>query len=325
MGLRGLTVGADTLSYVSIYQNVSNMYIPHNFINCFFPKNVRFENGYLIFNKVLNSINPNPRFFLIVYTLICVVCLLFMIDELNISPEIGIMSYEAIFMPFMMNGVRQAMAISFCMVAMVFAVKKRPWYFLLFNYLALTMHVSAYVFLVTYLFNFLGKDVKSRALIGGSMIAFFVWFDEIYSRLSANSDEMQSFAPGKQGSNGLINVILMICVSAIILILSRLIISKSKKSIKDDVQLRSYDLSKYLVWLIMLFMLISLRSSQLSRVALYFELSLIILLGIMQTIFRSKHDAIMQIILIMSIICYFVVIQIFRPEWSSIVPYVFIK
>lgn len=63
MGLRGIYVGADTISYVSTYCSIGNTVIPHNFINRFFPQNVRFENGYLVLNKLLYSINPNPRFF----------------------------------------------------------------------------------------------------------------------------------------------------------------------------------------------------------------------------------------------------------------------
>lgn len=325
MGLRGLSVGSDTPSYVSIYQNINSMYIPHSFINWFFPQNVRFENGYLIFNKLLYSINPNPRFLLVVYTFICIICLLFMIDKLNISPEIGIISYEAIFMPFMMSGIRQAMAISFCMVAFVFVVKKDPWLFLLFNYLALSMHVTACVFLLTYLFNFFRKGVKSKTIVVGLMIAIFIGFDEIYSKLSVSSHEMQSFLVSSQGNNGLVNVILTVILSATILIWSGLLVRMNKEYINDEAQLRSYTFSKYLVWFIVLFMLISLRSSQLSRVALYFELGLIVLLGIIYSIFRNRHDAIMQVILIMALICYFVVIQTFRPEWSYIVPYIFIK
>lgn len=326
MGLRGLSVGSDTPSYVLIYNNIENIVIPHKFINWFFPKNARFENGYLVFNRILHSINSNPRFLLVVYTLICIGCLFFMINKLNINPIIGVISYEAIFMPFMMSGIRQAMAISFCMVAFVFAVEKKLGYFLLFNYLAISMHVTASVFLIVYLLNYIGNgSMKSKFIIGGILIAIFVSFDNIYYRLSLSNDEMQSFLSNGQSSGGTTNVILTISISILVFIFAVYLGKEYKDLLTNKIQLKSYDLSKYLVLFIILFMLISLRSSQLSRIALYFEIGLIVLLSTMYSILRHNKSVIMPFLLITSLFSYFIVIQLVRPEWSAIVPYVFIN
>lgn len=325
MGLRGFFIGSDTPSYVSIYNNIENMNIPHSFINWFFPKNARFENGYLIFNKFLHSINPNPRFLLVIYTFICVLCLIFMINKLNINPAIGIIAYESLLMPFMMSGIRQAMAISFCMVAFVFAVEKRPGYFLLFNYLAISMHATAFVFLIIYLLNYIGNGMKSKTIIGGIIITIFVSFDDIYYRLSLFSDEMQSFLANSQTGSGTTNIILTVFISMLVLIFSSYLGKKYKNLVFNKIQIKSYIFSKYLVSFIALFMIIALRSSQLSRIALYFEIGLIILLSSIYSILRHNKSIIMSSLLIVALFSYFIVIQLVRPEWSAIVPYVFIN
>lgn len=325
MGLRGFYVGADTPSYVSVYNNIENIIIPHKFVNWFFPKNTRFENGYLIFNKVLHLINSDPRFLLIIYTLICVICLLFMIDKLSINPIIGIIAYEAILMPFMMNGIRQAIAISLCMVAFVFAVEKKLGYFLLFNYLAISMHATAFMFLIVYLLNYIGNDMKSKVIISGIIIAIFVSFDDIYYHLSLSNDEMQSFLPNGQSSSGATNIILTVFVSMLVLIVSNYLGKKYRNLVFNKIQIKSYIFSKYLVLFIALFMIIALRSSQLSRIALYFEIGLIILLSSIYSILRHNKSIIMSSLLIVALFSYFIVIQLVRPEWSAIVPYVFIN
>lgn len=325
MGLRGFYVGADTPSYILIYNNIENVIIPHNFVNWFFPKNTRFENGYLIFNKFLHFISSDPRFLLITYTLICVGCLLFMICKLSIDPSIGIIAYETILMPFMMSGVRQALAISFCMVALVFAIEKKLGYFLLFNYLAISMHVTAVVFLIVYLLNYIGNGGKSKLIVGGIVATILISFDDIYYHLSLSSEEMQSFLPNGQGSSGIINVILTVILSILILVFSSYLVSESKNLLINESQLKPYIFSRYFVLFIILFMLISLRSSQLSRIALYFEIGLIILLSIIYSILRHNKNVVMSSLLIIALFSYFVVIQLVRPEWSAIVPYVFIN
>lgn len=325
MGLRGIYVGSDTPSYVSIYNNIENINIPHNFINWFFPKNTRFENGYLIFNKFLHSINPNPRLLLVIYTFICVLCLIFMINKLNINPAIGIIAYESLLMPFMMSGIRQAMAISFCMVAFVFAVEKKLGYFLLFNYLAISMHATAFVFLIVYLLNYIGNGIKSKVIIGGIIITIFISFDNIYYHFSLSNDEMQSFLPNGQGNSGSTNVILTVLISMLVLMVSSYLEKKYKDLLINKVQIKSYTFSRYLILFTILFMIISLRSSQLSRIALYFEIGLIVLVGSIYSILRHNKSIIMSSLLVVALFSYFIVIQLVRPEWSAIVPYVFIN
>lgn len=269
MGLRGIYVGADTISYVSTYCSIGNTVIPHNFINWFFPQNVRFENGYLVLNKLLYSINPNPRFFLIIYSLICIACLLFMINKLKIDPIIGIVTYESMFMPFMMSGVRQALAISFCMVAFVFAVNRSLLKFLLFTYFALSMHVTAIVFLSVYLFKYFKDNQKMYVITFGIFVILIYEFENIFSSLSATITEADTYSSFVQGNNtlGWTNIIMSVAVIFLILFLNHQI-GPNGVFFKENSSLRHF--SVYMLLFTAGFYVVSLKFSQISRISLYF-------------------------------------------------------
>lgn len=319
MGLRGIYVGADTISYVSTYCSIGNTVIPHNFINWFFPQNVRFENGYLVLNKLLYSINPNPRFFLIIYSLICVACLLFMINKLKIDPIIGIVTYESMFMPFMMSGVRQALAISFCMVAFVFAVNRSLLKFLLFTYFALSMHVTAIVFLSVYLFKYFKDNQKMYVITFGIFGILIYEFENIFSSLSATVTETDTYSSFVQGNNtlGWTNIIMSVAVIFLILFLNHQI-GPNGVFFKENSSLRHF--SVYMLLFAAGFYLVSLKFSQISRISLYF---LIGYYPILTNIFQKKNiNILFKSMILIFLIAYFFVIQIFRPEWNGIIPYV---
>ena len=144
MAFRGIRVGNDTISYSNIFYQADITKIPMHFVNWFAPvHDARFENGFLILCKAVYNISPNFRLMLVTTTTIMLSCLVFFMVKLNVNYVIGFLTYESLFMPFSMNAMRQALAISLCLVAFVYLMQNRIVFFLLFNFLAITMHVTA--------------------------------------------------------------------------------------------------------------------------------------------------------------------------------------
>lgn len=316
MAFRSFSVGSDTISYVQIYKQTPITYIPNNFINWFFPANgARFENGYLLLNKILYSINEDPRFLIIVTSTIYISCLIFMLSRLHLNYVTGIVSFETLgFMAFLMSGIRQGLACSLCMVAFVYAVEKKPIKFLLFNYLALSMHVSATIFLIVYLFNFLKNNKRNNVLIVMSSLILIFFFDDLYSGLSSNSNELSNFSlSNSQNAGGFLNVIISTFIILFILILG-------KYYLKKDIT-KSYLFSNYMLIYGIVFLIISIRSTQISRVALYFEIGYFAIISDIFKHMEKRKQILGCILVLIAMTCYFVVIQLFRPEWSGIIPY----
>lgn len=318
MAFKGYTVGSDTYTYISLYRSASTMEIPTNFSNWFFPANgARFENGYLVLNKFLAIINSNPQFLFIVSSTIFILCLIFMVNELHLNPIVSILVFECLgFFSFFMSGLRQGLACSFCMVAFVFAVKKKPIFFLLFCYFAISMHVSAAIFIIVYLFNYLGNNWKTNGLVFLALLVALLTFDDIFAKIAIFNKEMSNFVSSSANSGGFLNVILSVSLIVITLVAVQYIELPKER-------LRLYTFSKYMLYIAATFYLISLQSTQLSRITLYFEIGYFPLLSNLFEFTNSRIRTVSRLVIIIVLLIYIWVILTFRPEWTGVVPYSF--
>ncbi|UZM91127.1 EpsG family protein [Limosilactobacillus reuteri] len=318
MSFRSYSVGSDTINYINLYSQIDTISIPHNILNWFYPTNgARFENGYLLLNKFLYSISKNPRFLLIITSAIFVICLVYLCTQLDLNMVIGFICFESLgFMSFFLSGIRQALACSFCMVAFVFVVKKRPIIFLIFVYLAMSMHVSAIIFILTYMFNFLKNNAKSYLLVTSCSAVFIFYFDKLFTAFSSKSEELSNFSLSTENSGGYLNVILSVLIIISVMVMTKhLMLSKSIMSVRY---------SNYMLLIAIVFYLISLASTQIARVAMYFEIGLFVDISYIYIYYRRKN-VIMCNLIILLMIASFVVIQVFRPERTGIVPYVWLN
>lgn len=319
MAFRNIRVGADTITYSQVFYQSDVTQIPANIYNWLAPvNNARFENGFLLLNKVIYNIYPNFRLMLIVTATIMILCLTFFIIKLNINYVIGILVYEAMFMPFSMNVMRQALAVSLCMVAFVFLIKNQTGYFLLFNYLAITMHVTAWMFLIALIYKYLKYGWKSKIFIIIFTIIISLSFEMIYGKISQLSNEASSFSNSvvSNNMNGSLNIIFSI---SLILIISTWGKHYMKVSKINGTTLIN---DSYLMLLAAIaFYLIALKFSQLTRIATYFTIGYYPILSLLSgNPYSKKRDIAFTCICIL-LIAYFIFIQTFRPEWSCIVPY----
>ncbi|HIX36018.1 MAG TPA: EpsG family protein [Candidatus Limosilactobacillus merdigallinarum] len=319
MAFRGIRVGADTITYSQIFYQSNTTQIPMNFFNWFAPVNgARFENGFLLLNKIIYSIYPSFRLMLVVTTTIMILCLTFFILRLNINYVVGILVYESMFMPFSMNVMRQALAISLCMVAFVFLIKNHVGKFLIFNYLAITMHVTAWMFLIVLIYKYLKYGWKSKIFLGLFTIIVSLFFETIYGKISLVSNEANSFSNSvaTNNMNGSLNIFVSIVLILLTFLWSRYYTKLYK--VNDNVLIND----SYLMLLTAIaFYIIALKFSQLSRIAIYFNIGYYPILSLLSGYTYSRKRILAFSTICMFLIVYFVVIQIFRPEWSNIVPY----
>lgn len=324
---RSYSVGNDTITYVGIFEQASSLIIPSNIINWFAPVNgARFENGYLLLNKALYSINSDPRFLIVVTSTIMICCLIYLLIELRVNYIAGVIIFETMgFMSFFMNALRQGLACSFCMVAMVFAYKKRPLLFLLFCYLAISMHVTSILFLLVYPLTKIKKGWKWNLLFLGLFIIVFTSFDILYSRVSSVSFEANTFMTSVQNNNfnGALNIIVSILVIIFILFIQKLLSVQDIDQYGKDHVLITF--SYYLLIIAIGAYLMALHFSQLSRLSMYFLLGYFPLISyIFNNTKTSTRYKVTAIFLSLFMIARFIIVQIYRPEWSGIVPYSFL-
>lgn len=140
-GLRDYHVGTDTLNYLGIFNGLGKKFIWENMF-C--------EKGFCVLSILVNKLFGNFTVFLIVCGLIIYFNIINVFCSLSESPSISILCYFSIgSFAQSCNILRQNLALSFCLVALYYLIKKdKPILFTLFVFIGFLFHKSAILFLV---------------------------------------------------------------------------------------------------------------------------------------------------------------------------------
>lgn len=189
VGLRSINTGSiDTQTYCRMFDTASST---SGFIDFLTIREISIEeylykegNFYLLV-WLISRFTDNEQIFLVVIAAIMTACVFKFISEHSEDFMLSCIIYICLgSMTFAMNGMRQALAMSICLLAYDFAVKKKIVPFLLIVLLAMTFHVSAFIFLLAYpLSNFSKLHLVPLLIGGGLFIALSSSLASIYDSL----------------------------------------------------------------------------------------------------------------------------------------------
>lgn len=282
MGLRHKTVGNDVIRYVERYKDIER----------FFTLETKTESGYMIFQKILSSLNITAQGF--IFTVSLIIVTFFSWFFYKYSKNIG-MSFFLHFtiglFAFTMTGFRQSIAICLTLLAIHLAINKKLIWYILIIIIAMLFHQSAIVFAPVYIIFQIKKYNFKIVFLFFLAILFIGVFNEIIftqiSSLSGNKYNTQYLDNVDESRTSFIFIIFSFSLPAITMFLWFL----------DNVRIRELsrtDMSFFILSLIScVFILLSSQLSLLSRLSYYFSIGIIILLP--NTIKNLKNQPVANI------------------------------
>lgn len=189
IGFRSITMGVD-LGYHYAGQN--NGYLQSfSSINKMEWKNIlsldkwmNYEPGYIVFNKLIGTINSNQHFFLFVcavFSLAPVFCLYYHETD---HPFLAILIYlSTMVFHICFSGLRQAIAIGICCISFLFIKNKKVLPFVLFVLLAWLFHSSSIIFLLAYPLYYFKPSKNIRLISVLILLITFLFRSQIYNFL----------------------------------------------------------------------------------------------------------------------------------------------
>lgn len=189
--------------------------------------------------------------------------------------------------------------------------------------LAAGMHVTAWLFLVVYPLSFMNINIKNVSLILGSSFIITFIFEKLYGFVSNYSTEASSFSEDiiSNQLNGGVNLAINILLFTLIFLIGVNICLDKTLRLNDKTK-RIVKTSLYMLISAIAVSIVSFKFSQLYRITMYFATGEIILIPFMiENIRNYRLKRIISGIVTIGLVAYFIVIQVFRPEWSNIVPY----
>lgn len=223
VGLRSNDTGNDTIGYVESFQRIVNIKW-EGIIDAY-----NRDHGFHYFVKFIRSMTDSVVVFKLVTAFLSLVGVFDLCYRNTKRPVLALYFYVTIGnLFFVMTGMRQAIAMSFCMLAVRYIQKRKIIPFVLLVLIAAQFHHSAYIFLVMY---FLGtRRVDALNMLVTIFITIAAYFS--YESLLDIANEVldYNYEVEELSNGGIFFVILLI-----ILVLALITKSNWMKDVKERV------------------------------------------------------------------------------------------
>lgn len=175
MGLRHRNIGADTIQYVYRYRTMDS-YDSFSAYYAEYLADRKFlvsETGYWLFCWVLHWFSSSERFLILVHAAIVTILVFRFIYRYVDNVPLGVMSYLCLGQyTFNMTGMRQAMAMSLCLVAVKYIKERRFKAFILMVLVAMQFHKTAIAFLPAYFLPWVIEKRRRVLLFFAGLVSF---------------------------------------------------------------------------------------------------------------------------------------------------------
>lgn len=154
LALKGEGVGADTDQYTRMFEATQ--------FDLFDKYYDRIEGGYRLFLIVLTKIFDNPQWQYIIFAAFTLIVFIYFLERNSCKPEWFVLMFLALNLyAFYMTGIRQAFAMTICLLAYEKIKQKKLIWFLLLVALAMSFHMAAMFFIPAYFIAHL-KTTKAK-------------------------------------------------------------------------------------------------------------------------------------------------------------------
>lgn len=170
--LRYKRIGGDTIGYVRAFESIRNF----SWSYCFSGES-RHEIGFLLYEKVISVFTDNYTVYFIITAIILFGVLGRFAYKYSGNPYIFLFLFITLgTYQFYLTGLRQALAMTICLLAFDFIVSKKFWKFVFTVAVGYFFHKSAIVFLIAYPLCNVKKMSNSIALYGVTTVGLAVSF-----------------------------------------------------------------------------------------------------------------------------------------------------
>lgn len=316
---RNIAVGNDTYVYSRAYDLLNTNQGLIQLI-----KESRFEIGYVTIEYLFKSLGLS--YYAMQVVLCCFVYYSLSRFIYKYSKNVWVSSFvflttRDMFGP--MNTIRMWLAIAILLYSVRFIIERKPVKFILIVLLATSFHFTAIVFVVAYFLYKYQAGFKLTTIVLTASVAilviarpFFTWITRSINRYGGYLNTVYF------GSDRNIAVFIELALNIVFLIL--LSVERRKKVSVNENEAQMYHLSYIAALLSVALSVIGLSNSIMSRISSFYSVFLLASLPNALSRIKNKNNRviIMGLFIVLMSLQYLIVI-IFRPNWSGIIPYSF--
>lgn len=321
---RGEHVGSDTSSYVVLFRvfESSNKYM-------YAIVQTRMEPGFVLFVKLLTYMSKSPQIIIIVSSCIIMFSILRFFIKYSKCLWMSVFFFFCIFYDSSLNIMRQYLALSILLWAYDYIQKRDFLKFLLLVILSTTFHYTAFFFIIAYSFQTfkINRNTITKFFllfpfgIAGSFVLLMPLLSlaHILGFYGYYNDSNKYLTEGVK-----IATILKVLLHGLTIYIGVRVWNLMKYT-DESKELENGDRLPFLFCMLGCFITAcSLPFNVLSRVGLYFLFfSCLFLPSTLCKILERKNGLDIVSIFVIIYICYYLIVNTFRPEWTNVYPYNF--
>lgn len=219
---RSPATGTDTQGYCEYFLYVGKNISSIKEVMLFKPN----EQGFYVFMWLLYKVVPYQQALLIVHAAILSICYGKFVSRFSTDYLVSTICFLTIGMSFHLTGMRQSIAMSFCMIAYIYMYDKKYIRSAFFILLGFVFHMSALIFVLAFIFGVIWK--KNNNLLTTGVIAILVSLsvERILAFITKLNEKWINYAEIEYTDNGFIFFMVLIAMEIVMAIAS--------KSLKED-------------------------------------------------------------------------------------------
>lgn len=312
---RSYNVGVDTEQYYNAFSRIAYLDLKQFSL-------LRYEYGFTFLCWMLSKITLCPQILIIVTALFINIVIFNFIQKNSNDVFLSVLVY--IFLNFYfsyMNIMRQALAICFILIGYEFLKKNKNISFILFCFLGMLFHESAILALILLVIKKI-KFHKSTCVIIICFIALsFLYGNRIFDYFATYSPRLMDYVDSKYYVSNYLGSLLDALVYFLLYMFGIKILSNCDKNLFKN----SNGEANFEIWAVgiaCIFQTLVVKVSIFNRFSPYFSVFLILWIpNCLSKIKNQKKRFLVSIILVLILISYWLIINIFRPNWYGAVPY----
>ncbi|XTR37216.1 EpsG family protein [Paraclostridium tenue] len=281
LALRSESVGADISRYIKNFNFISTN-------NWDIISGLRYEVGYKLLVKIISLITNDSQIFISIIAAISLIGVTKLIYKYSSMPVLSYWLYITFgFYTFIFSGLRQAIAISLVLISFDYLMENKIIKFILMVILASLFHKTAMAFIVCYPFKNINITKKNILSMFVSFLFIFIFRFKIMSILKTMLyDEYEIVASNSY----------TLLIVALIILMASLYFYKSviNKNSKNSIYYQ-------MMYLSVCCLLLASTTTNMTRIADYFYIYLIILIPEVLTSIKDKKLAYIGITLVLCI------------------------
>lgn len=314
-GCRGLAIGTDTSMYVRCFENM-------NGFSDYSLYSWRFEPGYRFFMSLISTLWNDAHALLFISSLVTLVLFFILCKKRSTVPWYSIMIF--VFLMYYYNSMcllRQYIAIMIIGIAFNFLGDKKYVNYILFTLLAISFHSSAAITFVILPLTKLKLTKNRRWIYIICALACAFLFNEILVLAIKILPQYANYITSDYYQENQLGVFLKILMWFVLF----LVVSSTFNGLVEKDREDTWNKIEYLCALLALIITITaLNGAILERMGIYFSfLFCISIPNSLQRLKKRKLKYQWAFVILLGCIVYNLVIFMFRPYWSGVLPYVF--